>query len=444
MIDVFSHRLGAPTDMYFVLKNLAAKQEITLQDDNAESLSMRFYTANNRDPAPYRFVVPADGKYHLMLASHTGDNEADPTHVYRVRISQEKPDFRLFVMPPEEIRPDTCCMLQGGTNHYTVYVNRMDGFKGDIALTIEGLPAGVTCPPQVLAGSMKMTHLVLTAADNAPVFTGSVKVIGTAVVNGQKVVHQARPACITWAVPAQQNIPTVTRLERELVLGVRDKAPGKLLASPDKAVVSLGDKIEIPLKLTRAFPDFKANFQVTPVPTELPTGVTFANLTFAPGKDEVKAVVTVAANTVPGKYNIVFRGFATISPNPKAKPVNTILNSTPVELTVLPKQVATLTVDNPNPTVKVGAEMAITVKVARQFDYADAFKVELVLPPNVKGVSADGLSIAPGMNEGKLILRIPAGTAPANLQNLTVRATAVVNGNVTLTHEVKINVNIAK
>ena len=31
-----------------------------------------------------------------------------------------------------------------------------------------------------------------------------------------------------------------------------------------------------------------------------------------------------------------------------------------------------------------------------------------------------------------------------DLQNLTVRATAVVNGNVTLTHEIKINVNIAK
>ena len=48
-----------------------------------------------------------------------------------------------------------------------------------------------------------------------------------------------------------------------------------------------------------------------------------------------------------------------------------------------------MSVDNANPTIKTGAEGAITVKVARLFDYADAFKVELVLPPNVKGVSAD-------------------------------------------------------
>ena len=172
MIEVFSARLGAPTDMYAVLKNLATKQEFAMQEDNVDSLSLRFFTANNRDPVPYRFVAPADGKYHLMLASHTGDNHADPTDVYRVRITKEQPDFRLFVMPAEETRPDSFRIGQGGTHHYTVFAQRSDGFKGDIALTMEGLPAGVTCPPQTLAGGVRMTQLVVNAADNAAPFTG--------------------------------------------------------------------------------------------------------------------------------------------------------------------------------------------------------------------------------------------------------------------------------
>jgi hypothetical protein len=116
----------------------------------------------------------------------------------------------------------------------------------------------------------------------------------------------------------------------------------------------------------------------------------------------------------------------------------------PVHVTVLPKQVAQLSVDNANPVVKAGKDGTIVVKVARQFDYADAFKVELVLPANVKGLSTDKLIIPAGMNEIKMILRVPEGTTPANLQNLVLRATAVVNGNVTLTHEIKINVTIAK
>ena len=443
MIEVFSHRLGAPTDMYFVLKNLATKQDIVLQDDNLENMSLRFFTTN-RDPSPYRFVAPADGKYHMMLASHTGDNYADPTHVYRVRITKEQPDFRLFVMPADELRPEACRLGKNGTHHYTVYAQRNDGFKGDIHLTMEGLPAGITCPPQVLGGSMKTTQLVVTAADNAADAISIVKVIGTAVINGQKVKHEARPATITWGVPAQQNIPAVSRLDRELFLAVRDKAPGKLVAAMDKATVSLGDKVEIPLKLARSFAEFKANFQVAPVPGDFPTGIAFGNLTFAPGKDDLKAVVTIAANTIPGTYNLSFRGFATISPTEKGKPVNTILISTPVQVTVLPKQVATLSVDNANPTIKTGANGVIAVKVARQFDYDGEFKVELVLPPNVKGVSAAGVTIGPGLNEAKMTLAIAAGTPPANLQNLTLRATAVVNGNVTLTHEIKINVVVAK
>jgi hypothetical protein len=445
MIEVYSHRMGAPTDMYFVLRNLATKADIVLQDDNPDSLSLRFFTANNRDPAPYRFVAPADGKFHLMVASHTGDNAADPTHIYRVRITKELPDFRLFVMPADETRPEACRVGQGGTHHYTVYAQRSDGFKGDILLTMEGLPAGVTCSPQTLAGGLRMTHLVVSAADNAAEAVAAVKVVGAAVINGQKVTHQARPASITWGVQPQQNIPTITRLDRELMLAIRDKAPGKFVAGMEKAVVSLGDKIDIPLKLSRSFPEFKANFQVAPVPGEWPQGMQFPNLTFAPGKDDLKAALTVPANIPPGVYNITFRGFAPIAPNnAKAKPVNTILISTPVQLTILPKQVATLSVDNANPTIKTGAEGAITVRVARLFDYADAFKVELVLPPNVKGLNADNITIAPGASEAKMKLRIAPGTPPANLQNLTLRATAIVNGNVTLTHEIKINVNIAK
>jgi hypothetical protein len=225
---------------------------------------------------------------------------------------------------------------------------------------------------------------------------------------------------------------------------VRDKAPGKLVATPDKFVVSIGDKVNIPLKLTRFSPEFKAQFQVTPVPPEMPVGMTFPALNFTGGKDDQPLVLTVPANTPPGTYNLVFRGFAPISPNAKAKPVNTILPSNGIQVIVLPKQVANLTVDNPNATVKVGAEAVVLVKVQRLFDYADAFKVDLVMPPNAKGLTADNITIAPGAGEAKLTLKVAQGTPPINLQGLTLRAVAVVNGNVTLTHELKINVNIVK
>ncbi len=201
---------------------------------------------------------------------------------------------------------------------------------------------------------------------------------------------------------------------------------------------------KVTLKLARTDKEFKSNFQVTPVPADMPPGVNFGAVTFAPGKDEMQAEITVPANVPPGHYNLVFRGFAPISPADKAKPVNTILPSTPFQLTVIPKQVATLSVDNANPQVKIGMDGVITVKVARQFEYADAFKVEAELPKDVKGLEIPAITIPPGMNEAKLTIRVAKDFPPRQLQNLTLKAVAVVNGNVNLNHELKFNVNVVK
>src|SRR5262249_22154621 len=79
-IEVLSERLGAPTYMYFVVRNAQTKQDIfESQPDNppAEVVSTKFY-ARTDDPVPYRFTAPADGKYLLLVASRLGDSIAGP------------------------------------------------------------------------------------------------------------------------------------------------------------------------------------------------------------------------------------------------------------------------------------------------------------------------------------------------------------------------------
>src|SRR5262249_2652380 len=62
MIEVFSQRLGSPTDIYFLLRKPDPKQDLGEFDDNAETLSpVKFFTRTD-DPPVYRFVAPADGK----------------------------------------------------------------------------------------------------------------------------------------------------------------------------------------------------------------------------------------------------------------------------------------------------------------------------------------------------------------------------------------------
>jgi len=192
---------------------------------------------------------------------------------------------------------------------------------------------------------------------------------------------------------------------------------------------------------------------VQAVALDLPPNLVAVNngqpITFAPGKDEMKVTVEPKLAAPPGNYTVVVRAAAQIpynkDPMAKQKPnTNVVQPSVPVTLTVLPKQVATVTLANPNVTAKVGAQGEVVVKLARLYDFGGEFKVQLVVPPEVKGVSADGITIPAGQNEGKVILRIAPDAAPGNRPNLVVRATALVNGNVPTVHEVKLAVNVVK
>ena len=172
-------------------------------------------------------------------------------------------------------------------------------------------------------------------------------------------------------------------------------------------------------------------------------------ITVPADKNEAKAEVNVNAAVAPGTYNLELRGSAAIpfnkDPMAKQKPnVNVLLPAAPTIITVLPKQVATVSLANAAVTGKPGTQSEVVVKVARQQDYAGEFKVQLVLPANIKGVSADEVTIPAGQNEGKLIVKIAADAAPGNRPDLIVRATAMQNGNVPTPHETKLSVNVVK
>src|SRR5262249_13812418 len=144
-------------------------------------------------------------------------------------------------------------------------------------------------PPQLVGAGIRQAGLVLSAAPDAPVWTGEIKVKGTAVINGQQVVREARPATVTWQGQPQQNIPARTRPDRQLFLAARDKAPFQLTATPEKTELVQGAKMNVNLKLQRSWADLaKQAFTVTPL---VPNGNLTVNnnqpVQMPAGKDEL-------------------------------------------------------------------------------------------------------------------------------------------------------------
>jgi hypothetical protein len=458
-IEVFSSRLGAPTYMAILLRGATAKNDLYESPFNENMFGYeRKFFARSDDPSAYRFTAPADGKYLLLVTSRTGDTLAGPRHYYRVRITRDEPDFRLVALSGETYWPDAPVIYPGGNQALTILAWRNGGFAGDVELSVDGLPPGVTCAPQILGAAVRQTTLVLSATAAAAAWTGEIKVKGTATINGTKVVHEARTGSVVWPTTLGQNFPSLSRFDRGALLAVRDKAPYHLGASADKSAIVQGDKGNIKVKLDRLWPDFKGPLQVQVMQplqrqgVELPVNLRVNNnqpINLNPGQAEANLPLTIGLDVPPGVYNVVLRGQAQIpynkDPMAKAKPPTFVVQpSTPVTLTVLPKSLATLSLSNGGPTVKVGGQAEIVVRVARQLGYAGEFKVELVLPPGVAGVTADPVVIPAGANEAKLVLRSPAGTPPGGRGNLTVRAVALYQGKVPTVHEVKFNVNIIK
>ncbi len=451
LFEADSERLGSQALVFFNVRNAENKQpyyETPL--DWGRTSGMKFNT-HDEDPPTYRFVAPADGKYLLQVGSRVSGTLFGHRHFYRIRVTREEPDFSLVVMPAAEVVAEGTTVLQGGNAFFSVFAHRSEGFVGDVNLAVEGLPAGVTCVPQTLGGALKLAQLVVSAAPGAAPWVGDVKIKGTAVVNGQPVVREARPLTILFAVQPGQNLPAASRLDRTLTMAVRPGAPYALAATIDKPSLVQEDKATLTVKLNRMSPDFKTPLTVQPQPPELPPGMTVNNnqpITIAPDKAEGTLPIAVNADVQPGVYTIVLRTSAPVpfnkDPAAKDKPqINVVLPSTPVVVTVLPKALAKVELGG-SPTIKPGAQAEVVVRVQRKFGYAGPFKVQLVLPPNVKGVGAAEAEVPAGQNEVKLIVKADGGAEPGNRTDLIVRLTAVYNGATTVTQEAKFNVNVVK
>src|SRR5262249_34265829 len=106
-IEVISSQLGLESDpafsLYRITKNDKGEEqasEITQVDDSPERAKLigGEFDATSDDPA-YKFAVPEEGTYRLLIRDQFGDSRNDPSYVYRLSIRTPQPDFRLLAYP---------------------------------------------------------------------------------------------------------------------------------------------------------------------------------------------------------------------------------------------------------------------------------------------------------------------------------------------------------
>jgi hypothetical protein len=449
-IEAMGERIGSPLDLFFQLVSEKGAV-ITEQDDTPETMALHFSGRSN-DPPRFRLVAPADTTYFLKVSARAAFSDAGPRHLYTVRIGVDAPDFRVVAMAASTLAPDVGILGQYGSYAFSAFVWRMGGYNGDIEISGEALPPGVSVRPQILSNAQKQAVVVVSASADATPYAGPIKIVGTAVIAGKKVKREVRAAGIIWPV-AQLNTLTATRLDRELVVAVRGQAPYSLSAGTEKLTVQQGEKVGIPVKMAAHWPDFKGTVQIAAIGApQGPQGAGMAGpgVSLSAGKESATITIDTKAGQglAPGKYTIVLRGQTQpINPKqqnqpPKGGPVNHIQVTPPIVLTVIPKQLGKLTVNSPA-KLQPGKQIELTVKFARQYDMPIPLKVEVVLPDSVKGLETTTAIIGPDQDEVKLTITAATNASPGAAA-IIVRATAMFDETVAVVHEAKVNVAVGK
>jgi hypothetical protein len=280
-IEVFSERLGLPTDPFVLIQRVTRsdKGEETAEDvqelyDNDTNIGDREFNTATRDPTA-RFEAKEEGTYCLMVRDLFNQLQASPRHVYRLAVRRPASDFRLVALAvapklksdAKDIPVGVPFLRRGETIPIRVMAFRRDGFSGEIELSVTDPPPGLAGATGRIEAGKNAGLLLLTASDDAPPWVGQVKIMGRARLGDVEIAREARAASMIFPVSDTDNERAESRLTCEFTLALCDKesAPISITAAENKTWdAPVGSKLKLPLRLVRRG-DFNAALKLKPI-----------------------------------------------------------------------------------------------------------------------------------------------------------------------------------
>jgi hypothetical protein len=265
-IEVIADRMKSKVDPYLEIYQVTKTKEgeVTRKKVAENDDLPSFFSTDNKDAinfdtvdAAASFTADADGLYEVVVLNQFGGGS--PAHIYRLAIREPTPDFQVFAstertLPTNRTGYSVTPLLRRGANWgVRIVAPRQDGFTGDITITAEGLPPGVTAKPLVLSGKTDRGVLVLSADPAAKRWAGEIRITGKAQINHKEEVREAKFASLIWGHIFSDSIRVRSRLTTRIPLAVNEdeEAPVVIAPAEDKTwAVELNQKLEIPIQLT--------------------------------------------------------------------------------------------------------------------------------------------------------------------------------------------------
>ncbi len=180
-IAVSAARIGSPLDVTVAIRN-AEGVEVARADDLLDSTDAQLW-----------FTVPADGEYTVVVSDVSGSS-GNRAAVYHLAC---RPALHEFTLQTPEMLPAPI----GGTGKLALKITRSPGFQEPIAISLRGLPAGVSVPDDLSIPKGKVAlNIDLPVAADTAAWANLVTVVGEAVQDEQPVSASSAPILLATTI----------------------------------------------------------------------------------------------------------------------------------------------------------------------------------------------------------------------------------------------------
>ncbi len=397
--DVRAARLGSPLDT--VLRIVDAQQKVVVENDDL---------VNGQTDSRLRFQAPADGVYAVRLSDQLPDR-GGPQFAYRLRVlTAAQPEFELA------LANDTVTIERGKPTPIKVTADRGPGVKEEIALQIDGLPAGVTVTPLIIKADQKEVTLSFQAADTTKVQAAVLKITGKIVKDGRELLHQA--------VINKAGI----RRQDPVWLAVGLPTPFRFVGIFETKFMPRGSQYVRHYSIQRNGFSGPLEARLADQQGRHLQGVTGEPVSVSPTQNEFDFTVKLQPFMEIGRTSrttLSLMGVVTDTDGSRHVVSYSSNAQNDQMISIVDPGRLAITLDRRSVPATPGQPAKLSFRLQRSLGLNQPTQVELIIPQGIRGVKSQPVTIAPNEQSGTIELTFDADAVGPFLAPLTVRATTI-------------------
>lgn len=361
----------------------------------------------------FRFTAPEDKEYWLSVTDHLG--KGGPNYFYRIEVTPVHPQLSLSIPKVNIASQERQTISVPRGNRYATLIAASRGdFGGELVLSAEGLPKGMTMSSENMAANLDVVPVLFEAAADATVAGKLANIVGRHADPAQKISGGFTQAVDLVIGPPNISIYWHCDTDR-VAAAVTEEAPFKIHIVEPKVPLVENGSMNLKVVAERK-PGFKT--AITIVPIFNPPGVGSASaVTIPEGQNEVLVPVNANGGAQIRKWKVPVNGVATVGNGP------IWVGS---QLAMLEVAAPFVTIAMERAAVEQGKATDMFCKVHVDTPFDGKAKIKLIGLPN--GVTAPDIEITKDTKEFAFHISTTP-QSPAGLhKNLFCQLTIMKNG----------------